>query len=143
MFRSKSQAAFAANIKKGLEGLGEGSGYPHDLYSDLPSSDFEGVWKVVDTAPQVEITLSKEGEAKASSGEVGTWEQMGDKAKWAVITWKDTTKIEKTKIAKEDDQYKKSHYRIGERLENEPTTKSVKVLPPERCRAPSGKSICQ
>jgi hypothetical protein len=146
---------FYSNSKKGIDGgqsqckTTEGTGYPSALYSDLPSSDFEGVWKVVDTAPQVEITLSrlsegtKKGEAKASSGEVGTWEQMEGKAKWAVITWKDTTKIEKTKIAKEDDQYKKSDYRIGQRLENEPTTKSVKVLPPERCPAPSGQSICQ
>jgi hypothetical protein len=55
----------------------------------------------------------------------------------------EVAKIEKTKIAKEDDQYKKSDYRIGERLQNEPTTKSVKVLPPERCPAPSGQSICQ
>jgi hypothetical protein len=56
-------------------------------FSSLAASDFEGVWKVKDTAGQpFEITLSGGGAAKASRGEgmVGTWKEEG---KTAVITW--------------------------------------------------------
>jgi hypothetical protein len=42
---------FAANIQKDLKlENGTSIGYPSELYSELPSSDFEGVWKVKDTA---------------------------------------------------------------------------------------------
>ena len=47
-------------------------------FSSLAASDFEGVWKVNDTAGQpFEITLSGGGAAKASRGEgmVGTWKE--------------------------------------------------------------------
>jgi hypothetical protein len=76
-------------------------------FSSLAASDFEGVWKVTDTAGQpFEITLSGGGAAKASRGEgmVGTWKEEG---KTAVITWNTGWT---TKIAKEGDQYKKTAY---------------------------------
>ena len=69
-------------------------------FSSLAASDFEGVWKVKDTAGQpFEITLSGGGAAKASRGEgmVGTWKEEG---KTAVITWNTGWT---TKIAKEGD----------------------------------------
>jgi hypothetical protein len=56
-------------------------------FSSLAASDFEGVWKVKDTAGKTfEITLSSGGAAKASRGEgmVGTWKEEGNTA---VITW--------------------------------------------------------
>ena len=74
-------------------------------FSSLAASDFEGVWKVKDTAGQpFEITLSGGGGATASRGEgmVGTWKEEG---KTAVITWNTGWT---TKIAKEGDQYKKT-----------------------------------
>jgi hypothetical protein len=86
-------------------------------FSSLAASDFEGVWKVKDTAGQpFEITLSGGGAAKASRGEgmVGTWKEEG---KTAVITW-DTGWI--TKIAKEGDRYKKTAYGKGQPLDGPP-----------------------
>ncbi len=74
-------------------------------FFSLAASDFEGVWKVKDTAGQpFEITLSSGGAAKASRGEgmVGTWKEEGN---IAVITWNTGWT---TKIAKEGDQYKKT-----------------------------------
>jgi hypothetical protein len=71
------------------------------------ASDFEGVWKVTDTAGQpFEITLSAGGEAKATRGEgmVGTWREE-DKS--AVIKWNTGWT---TKISKEDGHYKKAAY---------------------------------
>jgi hypothetical protein len=47
---------------------------------------------------------------------------MGKKDNMAVITWRDTAVLEKTKIAKDDDQYKKSDYRKYERVEDKPTS---------------------
>src|SRR5450631_25484 len=52
-------------------------------FSSLAASDFEGVWKVKDTAGQTfEIALSSGGAAKASRGEgmVGTWKEEGNTA---------------------------------------------------------------
>jgi len=140
---------FYSNIKKGIDGgqwwyqckTSEGTGYPSALYSDLPNSDFEGVWKIEDPfnpSPQNLVTITlwnlKDGKGKvtASNGQEGTWEQKGTKDKWAVITWKDSTKIEKTKIEKKDDQYKKSDYAINHPLDKVPThspTPAQKVDP--------------
>jgi hypothetical protein len=72
-------------------------------FSSLAASDFEGVWKVKDTAGQpFEITLSSGGAAKASRGEgmVGTWKEEGNTA---VITWNTGWT---TKIAKEGDYWR-------------------------------------
>ncbi len=85
--------------------------------SSLAGSDFEGVWKVKDTAGQpFEITLSGGGAAKASrgAGMVGTWKEEG---KTAVITWNTGWT---TKITKEDDHYKKTAYRKGQPLDSAP-----------------------
>jgi hypothetical protein len=87
-------------------------------FSSLAASDFEGVWKVTDTAGQpFEITLSGGGASKASRGEgmVGTWKEEG---KTAVITWNTGWT---TKIAKEGDQYKKTAYGKGQPLDGPPT----------------------
>ena len=87
-------------------------------FFSLAESDFEGVWKVKDTAGQpFEITLSSGGAAKASRGEgmVGTWKEEGNTA---VITWNTGWT---TKIAKEGDQYKKSAYGKGQPLDGPPT----------------------
>jgi len=84
----------------------------------LSASDFEGVWKVKDTAGRTfEITLSSGGAAKASRGEgmVGTWKEEGNTA---VITWNTGWT---TKIAKERDQYKKTAYGKGQPLDGPPT----------------------
>ena len=77
------------------------------------ASDFEGVWKVKDTAgKQFEITLSGGGAAKATRGEgmTGTWKEEGSAA---VITW-NTGWI--TKITKTGNRYEKAAYRKGEPL---------------------------
>jgi hypothetical protein len=87
-------------------------------FSGVAASDFEGVWKVKDTAGQMfEITLSSGGAAKASRGEgmVGTWKEEGNTA---VITWNTGWT---TKITKERDQYKKTAYGKGQPLDGPPT----------------------
>jgi len=87
-------------------------------FSSLAASDFDGVWKVKDTAGRTfEITLSSGGAAKASRGEgmVGTWKEEGNTA---VITWNTGWT---TKIAKERDQYKKTAYSKGQPLDGPPT----------------------
>jgi hypothetical protein len=87
-------------------------------FSSLATSDFEGVWKVKDTAGQpFEITLSGGGAAKASRGEemVGTWKEEGNTA---VVTWNTGWT---TKIAKEGDQYKKTAYGKDQPLDGPPT----------------------
>ena len=84
----------------------------------LAASEFEGVWKVKDTAGQpFEITLSSGGAAEASRGEgmVGTWKEEGNTA---VITWNTGWT---TKIAKEGNQYKKTAYGKGQPLDGPPT----------------------
>ena len=90
-------------------------------FSSVAASDFEGAWMVKDTAGQpLEITLSAGGAAKASRGEgmVGTWKE---EAKTAVITWNTGWT---TKIAKEDDHYKKTAYRKGQTLGGPPDSSS-------------------
>jgi hypothetical protein len=87
-------------------------------FSSVAASDFEGVWKVTDTAGQsFEITLSDGGAAKANRGEglVGSWKQEGQTA---VITWSTGWT---TKIAKEGEQYKKTAYGKGQPLDGPPT----------------------
>jgi hypothetical protein len=159
---------FYSNIIKGFSdgtSMLKKAGYPSELYSELPASDFEGVWIEKGAGPDGNITLTVDkppmtvdnsnetlpsGRAATASGSKGTWKEEGGKGNSAVITWTEPTKFEKTKIAKERGpdgktgygKYQKSDYRVGERLEN-PTTNSVEVLPPERCPAPSGQSICQ
>jgi hypothetical protein len=86
------------------------------------ASEFEGVWKVMDTAGKpFEITLAADGTAKASRGEgmVGTWKQ-GDKA--AVITWKTGWT---TKITKDGDNYKKTAYGKGQPPDGPPANSSA------------------
>ena len=89
--------------------------------------DWEGVWKVADTAGQpFEITLGADGSAKASLHEemVGSWKPDGDKA---VISWKTgwTTVISKTETG-----YRKTGFREGAPLTgaatNESTAEKVK-----------------
>ncbi len=55
--------------------------------ASFAASDFEGVWKVKDTAgKQFELTLSGGGAAKATRGEgmTGSWKEEGNAA---MITW--------------------------------------------------------
>src|SRR6202030_3704413 len=90
-------------------------------FFSLAASDFEGVWKVKDTAGQpFEITLSSGGAAKATRGEgmIGTWKEEGDAA---VITWNTGWT---TKIIKEGNQYKKAAYRKGQALDAAPANSS-------------------
>ena len=90
-------------------------------FPSLAAGDFVGTWNVEDTAGQpFEIMLSEEGAAKASLGEgmVGTWKEEG---KTAVITWNTGWT---TKIAKEDDHYKKTAYRKGQPLDGPPANSS-------------------
>jgi hypothetical protein len=90
-------------------------------FASLAASDFVGTWNVKDTAGEpFEITLSGDGAAKASRGEgmVGTWKE---EAKAAVITWNTGWT---TKIAKEDDHYKKTAYRKGQPLDGPPANSS-------------------
>ena len=89
--------------------------------ASLGASDFEGVWKVKDTAGQpFEITLSSGGVAKATRGEgmTGTWKEEGNAA---VITWNTGWT---TKITKEGNQYKKTAYRKGQALDAPPANSS-------------------
>ena len=89
--------------------------------ASLAASDFEGVWKVKDTAGQpFEITLSADGAAKANRGEgmVGTWKEEGAAA---VITWKTGWT---TKIVKEGDHYKKTAFGKGQPLDGPPSNSS-------------------
>jgi hypothetical protein len=90
----------------------------------LAASDFEGVWKVKDTAgTPFEITLSENGTAKANRGEgmSGTWKEEG---KTAVISWS-TGWV--TKISKEGGHYKKTAYRKGQPLDATPANSSDAV----------------
>ena len=55
--------------------------------TSFAASQFEGKWKVTDTAGQpFEITLTNDGNAKADRGEgmTGTWKEDGGAA---VISW--------------------------------------------------------
>ena len=90
-------------------------------FSSLATSDFEGVWKVKDTAGQpFEITLSSDGVAKATRGEgmTGTWKEEGNAA---MITWNTGWT---TKITREGKQYRKTAYGKGQALEGPPTNSS-------------------
>jgi|SRR5271157_983984 len=90
----------------------------------LAASDFEGMWKVKDTAGKpFEITLAENGAAKASRGEgmSGTWKEED---KTAVIMWS-TGWV--TKIAKEGDHYRKTAYRKGQPLDAAPANSSDAV----------------
>jgi hypothetical protein len=90
-------------------------------FASLAASDFVGTWNVKDLAGQpFEITLSGDGAAKASRGEgmVGTWKE---EVKTAVITWNTGWT---TKIAKEDDHYKKTAYGKGQPLDCPPANGS-------------------
>jgi hypothetical protein len=90
-------------------------------FASLAASDFVGTWNVKDTAGQpFEITLSGDGTAKATRGEgmAGTWKEEG---KTAVITWNTGWT---TKIAKEDDHWKKTAYRKGQPLDGPPANSS-------------------
>ena len=85
------------------------------------ANDFEGVWKVKDTAgKQFEITLTGGGAAKATRGEglTGSWKEEGNAA---VITW-DTGWT--TKITKNGNRYEKTAYRKGEPLTGKPANRS-------------------
>jgi hypothetical protein len=87
----------------------------------LAQNDFEGEWKVKDTAGKpFEITLSGGGAAKATRGEgmTGTWKQEGSSA---VITWNTGWT---TKITKQGNRYEKTAYRKGQSLTGEPANSS-------------------
>jgi hypothetical protein len=89
--------------------------------ASLAASEFEGTWRVKDTAGKpFEITLSGNAAAKADRGEgmSGTWKEEG---KAAMITW-NTGWI--TKIAKQGDRYKKAAYRKGQSLDSTPANTS-------------------
>jgi hypothetical protein len=85
--------------------------------ASLAASEFEGTWRVKDTAGKpFEITLSGNAAAKADRGEgmSGTWKEEG---KAAMITWNTGWT---TKITKEGDRYKKAAYRKGQSLDSAP-----------------------
>ncbi len=87
----------------------------------LAAGEFEGAWKVKDTAGDAfEITLSGDGTAKANldDGMAGAWKQEGDAA---VITWGSGWT---TKIVKDGDHYKKTAYRKGQALDGPPANSS-------------------
>src|SRR5271166_5968593 len=89
--------------------------------ASFAANDFEGVWKVKDTAGKpFEITLSSGGAAKATRGEgmTGTWKEEGDAA---VITWNTGWT---TKITKQGNQYHKAAYRKGQSLDAAPANSS-------------------
>jgi hypothetical protein len=89
----------------------------------LAASQFEGTWKVADTAGKAfEITLAGDGSAKANradEGMTGTWKEEGSAA---VITW-DTGWI--TKISKDGDKYTKTAFKKGEPMDGKPANSSV------------------
>jgi hypothetical protein len=90
-------------------------------FASLAASEFEGVWKVKDSAGKpFEITLSADGHAKATRGEAmtGTWKEEESSA---VISW-DTGWT--TKISKEGDHYVKAAFKKGEPLNGKPTNTS-------------------
>ena len=78
----------------------------------LAAGQFEGTWKVADTAGKAfEITLAGDGSAKADredEGMTGTWKEEGSAA---VITW-DTGWT--TKISKDGDKFTKTAFKKGE-----------------------------
>lgn len=85
------------------------------------ASEFEGVWKVTDTAGQpFEITLSEGGAAKATRGEgmTGTWREDGGAA---VITWNTGWT---TKIWKEGGAYRKAAFAKGKPTDGAPANSS-------------------
>jgi len=89
--------------------------------ASFAASEFEGTWKVKDTAGKpFEITLSGNAAAKADRGEgmSGTWKEEGETA---MITW-NTGWI--TKITKEGNRYKKAAYRKGQSLGSTPANTS-------------------
>ena len=89
--------------------------------ASFAASDFEGVWKVKDTAgQQFDITLSGGGTGKATRGEgmTGSWKEEGNAA---VITWNTGWT---TKITKNGNRYEKSAYRKGEPLTGKPANSS-------------------
>jgi hypothetical protein len=89
--------------------------------ASLAASEFEGTWKVKDTAGKpFEITLSGNAAAKADRGDgmSGTWKEEG---KTATISW-NTGWI--TKITNEGGRFKKSAYRKGQSLDSAPANTS-------------------
>ena len=86
------------------------------------ASEYEGVWKVTDTAGKpFEISLLGDGTAKASRGEgmLGIWKQDADAA---VITWKTGWT---TIIRKDGDHYKKSAFGKGQPLDGKAANTSA------------------
>ena len=91
--------------------------------ASLAASQFEGTWKVADTAGKAfEITLGGDGSAKANrdaEGMTGTWKEEGSAA---VITW-DTGWT--TKISKDGDKYTKTAFKKGEPMDGKPANSSA------------------
>ncbi len=90
----------------------------------LAGGDWQGVWKVADTAGQpFEITLEADGSAKASLHDdmVGTWKEDRDSA---VISWKTGWT---TVITKGEKGYRKAGFREGAPLTGAPTNSSSAV----------------
>ena len=89
--------------------------------ASFAASDFEGVWKVKDSAgKQFEITLSGGGTAKATGGEamIGSWKEEGNAA---VITWNTGWT---TKITKNGNRYEKTAHGKGQPLTGKPINSS-------------------
>jgi len=89
----------------------------------LAASQFEGTWKVADTAGKAfEITLAGDGSAKANradEGMTGTWKEEGSAA---VITWDDGWT---TKISKDGEKYTKTAFKKGEPMDGKPANSSA------------------
>lgn len=111
--RAKGMLAIAAALVLSAAGAAPG----------LAAGEFEGVWKVTDSAGKpFEITLSAGGKAKANRpGDPmnGTWTESG---KGVVITW-DTGWT--TKILKEDGKYTKTAFEKGAGPDGKPTNTSA------------------
>lgn len=91
--------------------------------ASFAASEFEGTWKVKDTAGTAfQITLASDGSAKADregEGMTGTWKEEGPTA---IVTWSTGWT---TKISKEGDGYTKSAFKKGEPLDGKPTNSSA------------------
>jgi hypothetical protein len=91
--------------------------------TSLAASQFEGTWKVADTAGKAfEITLTGDGSSKANradEGMTGTWKEEGSAA---IITW-DTGWA--TKISKDGEKYTKTAFKKGEPMDGKPANSSV------------------
>ena len=90
--------------------------------TSFAASQFEGKWKVTDTAGQpFEITLTNDGKAKADRGEgmTGTWKEDGGAA---VISWNTRWT---TKISPNGGKFTKSAFKKGDSSDSKPANTSA------------------